>query len=87
MYLRSLSLTNFRNYARQDLELEPGRVLLLGENAQGKTNVLEAVSLLATGRSERASVDADFIAWDVRGDPQPVARVLGKAVRAHQPEV
>jgi DNA replication and repair protein RecF len=82
MYLRSLSLTNFRNYARQELELEPGRVLLLGENAQGKTNVLEAVFLLATGRSERASVDADFIAWDVRGDAQPVARVLGKAVRA-----
>jgi len=38
-------------------------VLLLGENAQGKTNLLEAVFLLAAGRSERASVDADFIAW------------------------
>jgi DNA replication and repair protein RecF len=81
MYLRHLSLTNFRNYARQELPLGPGAVLLLGENAQGKTNLLEAAFLLATGRSERADSDADFIAWPVRGDPQPVARVVGTAQR------
>jgi DNA replication and repair protein RecF len=81
MYLRHLSLTNFRNYARQELPLRPGAVLLLGENAQGKTNLLEAAFLLATGRSERADSDADFIAWAARGDPQPVARVAGTARR------
>ncbi|MDP9238156.1 MAG: DNA replication/repair protein RecF [Chloroflexota bacterium] len=81
MHLRHISLTNFRNYARLELPLEPGRVLLLGENAQGKTNLLEAVFLLATGRSERAAGDADFIAWDVRGDSQPVARIVGTAER------
>ena len=81
MYLRHLSLTNFRNYARQELPLGPGAVLLLGENAQGKTNLLEAAFLLATGRSERADSDADFIAWAVRGDSQPVARVAGTAQR------
>ena len=82
MHLRHLSLTNFRNYAKQELDLEPGAVLFLGENAQGKTNLLEAVFLLATGRSERASTDADLIAWDTRADAQPVARVVGQGVRA-----
>ncbi|HEY8172446.1 MAG TPA: DNA replication/repair protein RecF [Dehalococcoidia bacterium] len=81
MYVRRLSLTNFRNYAKQELVLDPAPVLLLGENAQGKTNLLEAVFLLATGRSERASTDADLIAWSVRDDPQPVARVVGEAER------
>lgn len=81
MHLTRLSLTNFRNYGRQTLDLAPGPVLLLGENAQGKTNLIEAIFLLATGRSERASIDADLIAWDVRGDPQPFAQVTGKAMR------
>jgi DNA replication and repair protein RecF len=82
MHLRRLALTHFRNYGRQDFDFEPGIVLLLGENAQGKTNVLEAVALLATGRSERADADADFIAWGERDGPQPYARVEGEAVRA-----
>lgn len=81
MYLRSLSLTNFRNYVRQAFAFAPGHVLLLGENAQGKTNVLEAIFLLVAGRSERAASDADLIHWDARGDPQPVARVEGTAAR------
>jgi DNA replication and repair protein RecF len=82
MHLRHLALTHFRNYGRQDFDFEPGIVLLLGENAQGKTNVLEAVALLAIGRSERADADADFIAWGERDGPQPYARVEGEAVRA-----
>jgi len=82
MHLKRLSLTNFRNYARQEMEFAPGPVLLLGENAQGKTNLLEAVALLATGRSDRADSDADYIAWGMRGDAQPFARVVGVAQRA-----
>ncbi|MBI5289020.1 MAG: DNA replication/repair protein RecF [Chloroflexi bacterium] len=81
MYLRALSLTNFRNYASQTVEATPGVVLLLGENAQGKTNVLEAISLLATGRADRAEGDADYIAWSTRDETQPFARVMGTAVR------
>ena len=81
MHLRHLALTNFRNYARQELDLEPGPILLLGQNAQGKTNLLEAVFLLATGRSERADADADYIAWSVRDDLQPYARISGTAQR------
>ena len=82
MHLRQLALTNFRNYPRQELELQPGTILLLGANAQGKTNLLEAVFLLATGRSERADADADYIAWTERGEVQPYARIAGTAVRA-----
>lgn len=82
MHLRRLALTHFRNYDRQDFDFEPGIVLLLGENAQGKTNVLEAIFLLAAGRSERADSDADYIAWPERDGPQPYARVEGDAVHA-----
>ncbi len=82
MHLRQLALTNFRNYARQDLDFEPGPVLLLGQNAQGKTNLLEALFLLATGRSERAETDADYISWTARDEVQPYTRVVGAAHRA-----
>ena len=81
MHLRHLSLTNFRNYARAEIDLAPGPVLFLGENAQGKTNLLEAVALLATGRSERAETDADYIAWSARDEPQPFARIVALAGR------
>ncbi len=82
MHLRQLQLVHFRNYERQELRLAPGAVLFLGENAQGKTNLLEAVFLLAAGRSERASSDADYIGWSARGEPQPFARIAATAVRA-----
>jgi DNA replication and repair protein RecF len=82
VHLTSLTLANFRNYTQQEFAFERGPILLLGENAQGKTNVLEAVFLLATGRSERTSGDADLIAWDAREDQQPVARIAGVAARA-----
>jgi DNA replication and repair protein RecF len=82
MYIKTLSLTNFRNYASQTIEAERGVVLLLGENAQGKTNVLEAIFLLATGKADRAEGDADYIAWDQRDETQPFARVVGTAERA-----
>ncbi len=82
MHLSRLSITNFRNYPSQTLDLAPGCVLIVGPNAQGKTNILEAIFLLATGRSERASTDADFIAWSALDDAQPVARIVGEASRA-----
>ncbi|MFN0069591.1 MAG: DNA replication/repair protein RecF [Limisphaerales bacterium] len=53
MHLTHLRLRDFRNYARLDVPLEPGFHLLVGDNAEGKTNVLEAVYLLATLRSFR----------------------------------
>ena len=53
MHVRRLQLTNFRTYSSLDLEVEPGRLLFLGDNAQGKSNLLEAVYMLASGKSPR----------------------------------
>ena len=55
MRLRTLTLDQYRNYAHCALTLEPGLTLVLGDNAQGKTNILEAMYLLAAMRSPRAA--------------------------------
>jgi DNA replication and repair protein RecF len=61
MLIEKLSLSNFRNYSHALLDLHPGLNILVGENAQGKTNFLEAIELLSTGYSSRTSSEADFI--------------------------
>src|SRR5512143_1109452 len=63
MYLKSLSLRSVRNYRRLDLDLSPGMNLFYGENAQGKTNLLEAVCLLASLRSFRGVKASSVILW------------------------
>nr|WP_295461727.1 DNA replication/repair protein RecF [Mesorhizobium sp.] len=55
-----LKLSNFRNYASADIALEPGLVVLAGENGAGKTNLLEAVSLLTPGRGLRRAAYSDM---------------------------
>ncbi len=54
MELRDISLRDFRNYAQLRLEFDPGVNLIVGNNAQGKTNLLEAISFLGSGKSFRA---------------------------------
>jgi DNA replication and repair protein RecF len=61
VHLSHLRLRDFRNYARLDLEFTPGFHLLLGNNAQGKTNILEAIYLLATLRSFRGVASAQMV--------------------------
>ncbi len=61
MYLKSLHLCQFRNYLEQQVAFTAPKAILLGENAQGKSNLLEAVELLATVRSHRTSRDRDLI--------------------------
>jgi DNA replication and repair protein RecF len=61
VHLSQLRLRDFRNYGRLDLEFQPGFHLLLGNNAQGKTNVLEAIYLLATLRSFRGVASAQMV--------------------------
>jgi DNA replication and repair protein RecF len=61
--LRWLRITNLRGYVSLDLELGPGPQLIYGPNAAGKTTLLEAVVLLATGGSHRTSTDAEMIRW------------------------
>ncbi|MCY4653820.1 MAG: DNA replication/repair protein RecF [Dehalococcoidia bacterium] len=56
-----ISLTNFRNYERLELDLLPGMTLFQGENGAGKSNLLEAMYMLAVARSPRASSDKELI--------------------------
>jgi DNA replication and repair protein RecF len=61
MYLKSLHLRHFRNYKEQKVEFTAPKTILLGNNAQGKSNLLESVELLATLRSHRMAKDKDLI--------------------------
>lgn len=61
MHIQQLTLQNYRNYEQQSIVFENGVNLFIGENAQGKTNVLEAIYLLAIGKSHRTSKDSDLI--------------------------
>jgi len=83
MHLTHLSLTNFRNYGRLELDLEPGATLLYGANAQGKTNLLEAVYYLATTRSQHAALDNQLLNWeaDQADDPLVVGRLVARVAR------
>ncbi|MCH8949701.1 MAG: DNA replication/repair protein RecF [Chloroflexi bacterium] len=85
MWIQRLTLSNFRNYRAQELTLAKGPSLLLGGNAQGKSNLLEAAFLLATTRSSRAQTEGELIHWDALSDPQPVARVAARIERRDGP--
>lgn len=61
MFLRSLQLRQFRNYLDQQVAFDAAKTVLVGDNAQGKSNLLEAVELLSTLRSHRTSRDRDLI--------------------------
>ena len=61
MRLNDLQLRNFRNYEQLDLSFEPGVNLILGNNAQGKTNLLEAISYAGSGKSFRAMKTAEMV--------------------------
>ena len=61
--LRSLSLVNFRNFAALDLKVPSGLVLFVGENAQGKSNLLEAVYMLSLSKSYRSLADRELVSW------------------------
>ena len=70
MYLKSLHLKQFRNYHNQQVEFLAPKTILVGDNAQGKSNLLEAVELLATLRSHRALRDRDLVL-----DGEPLGQV------------
>lgn len=78
MRIIHLSLTNFRNYARLELDMPSGVIVLHGDNAQGKTSLLEAVYFLATSRSPHTTSDRQMINWLAAGEPLPFARLVGE---------
>ncbi|RDI40867.1 DNA replication/repair protein RecF [Falsibacillus pallidus] len=64
MYIKDLQLKNYRNYESLEAAFENKVNVILGENAQGKTNVMEAIYVLAMAKSHRTSNDKDLIRWD-----------------------
>jgi DNA replication and repair protein RecF len=64
LVLRELGLVNYRNYKNARFGLNPHLTVIYGENAAGKTNLLEAVRVLSTGSSHRNSPDRELINWD-----------------------
>jgi DNA replication and repair protein RecF len=83
MFLTRLSLVNFRNYARLSLDM-PRRVMVLqGKNAQGKTNLLEAIYYLTAAKSPYATSDAQLVNWLAEQDDLPHARVEAELIRGN----
>lgn len=78
MYIETLALTNYRNYEELSVEFENKVNVILGENAQGKTNVMESIYVLAMAKSHRTSNDKDLILWD-----KDYAKIEGRVQKHH----
>jgi DNA replication and repair protein RecF len=97
MHIKQVTLTNFRNYSNCQVDLVAGRNILVGQNAQGKSNFLEAIEMLATARSSRADHDLELVRWgadrlyaevlfEAHGSQQSLSLVLGKPAGAKRME-
>lgn len=82
MFIKHLSLSNFRNYRTAEIALEPGISLLLGPNGQGKTNFVEAIRYLSSLSSHRVAGYQALIRRGFDGDQQSTALV--RAIACHQ---
>lgn len=80
MHLTHLALRNFRNYPAADLALGPGLAVFRGANAQGKSNLLEAIAMLALTKSTRAEQERDVVRIASLEDT-PYTRITGTAER------
>src|SRR5699024_6916741 len=76
MYLKELQLKHFRNYESLDIKFDNSINVIIGENAQGKTNLLEAIYLLAFSKSYRTANDKELIQWN-----EEFAKITGKLVK------
>lgn len=63
MRVNQLSLAGFRSYAALSADFPPGPQVVVGDNATGKTNLLESLVVLGTGHSHRAGADAELVGW------------------------
>lgn len=73
MFLKSLSLTNFRNYSKSDFKFTKDVSIIVGPNTAGKTNLAESIFYLSTGRSSKGEKDADVIRFG-----ESIARFYGE---------
>lgn len=63
MFIKNIQLRNFRNYSELNLDFDTDKILLTGKNAQGKTNLLEAIGYLASLKTIKAKHDSELIKW------------------------
>ncbi len=87
MIVKSLRLNNFRNYASQEVKFPSGLIALTGDNGQGKTNLLEAVCVLATTKSPLIERDRELIRWHERGAKLSAEVEIGRANPDGSPDV
>jgi DNA replication and repair protein RecF len=78
MYLKTLHLSRFRNYRDREVKFDAQKTIVVGNNAQGKSNLLEAVELLATLKSHRTSRDRDLVR-----DGDEIARISATVKRSY----
>ena len=78
MFIKQLHLKNFRNYEQLEVQFENKVNVILGENAQGKTNVMESIYVLAMAKSHRTTNDKDLIRWDTE-----YAKIEGRIQKNH----
>ena len=78
MILKEITLRNFRNYSELSVPFSSGINVFLGENAQGKTNLMEAIYALSMARSPRTSNEKEMIQWQ-----QEQAQITGKVEKRH----
>src|SRR5699024_8557073 len=64
MHIEQLKLKNYRNYQQLDIEFDHKVNVIIGENAQGKTNLMEAIYVLSFTKSHRTSSEKELIRWD-----------------------
>jgi DNA replication and repair protein RecF len=81
MQLTHLSLTNFRNFVRLETDVAPGPTLLFGDNAQGKTSLLEAIYYLTAASSPHTTSDRQLINFLALREPAPFARIVAEIQR------
>lgn len=79
MYIQGLSLTNYRNYQDLSVTFDDKVNVIIGENAQGKTNLMEAIYVLAFSKSYRTPRDKELIQWN-----QNYAKIEGKVYKRKQ---
>jgi len=84
MYVKHLSLTSFRSFSRLDLDFPRETFLLVGDNAQGKTTLLEALYFLSTYTSFHASSDRQLISFTAPENHLAVSRIVGDIQRGDQ---
>lgn len=79
MFISEIQLKNYRNYEKLELSFEDKVNVIIGENAQGKTNLMEAIYVLAMAKSHRTSNDRELIRWD-----EDFGQIKGKLTKKKQ---